>query len=110
MGKELLTFFNGGLTTRREPFAIFLPFREGAAVEPDPKMTMTHKEKTMLSYIATYLKAAYRLMHDDQSGQALVEYILIIILISLAVIMASPTITSALVGAFSKIASALSAS
>jgi Flp pilus assembly pilin Flp len=43
----------------------------------------------------------------DESGQTMVEYVLMIVLIALVVILASPAVTAAITAAFNKVAAAL---
>ncbi len=57
----------------------------------------------MLAQIATYLKARA----GEESGQTIVEYVLLIVLVALAVFFASPTITQAVLGVFSRTSSVL---
>jgi Flp pilus assembly pilin Flp len=51
----------------------------------------------MLSQIFTYLKARYG---KQEEGQTLVEYVLIIVLVALAILVANPSLTSAIVAVF----------
>ncbi len=51
----------------------------------------------MLSQILTYLKAKYG---RKEEGQTLVEYVLIIVLVALAILVANPSLTSAIVAVF----------
>jgi len=60
-----------------------------------------------LSQIATYLKARTGLSLKDEDGQTIVEYVLLIVLVALAVFVATPSVTNAVVQVFSKTSSAL---
>jgi Flp pilus assembly pilin Flp len=44
---------------------------------------------------------------QEESGQTIVEYVLLIVLVALAVFFASPSITSAVLGVFTKTSSVL---
>ncbi len=61
----------------------------------------------MLSMFSTYLRARLAELAKDQSGQTIVEYALIIVLIALAVLLASPSLTSAIVQVFVETSSLL---
>ena len=61
----------------------------------------------MLSQIATYLKARTGIFVKAEEGQTIVEYVLLIVLVALAVFFASPTITNAVLGVFSRTSSVL---
>jgi len=54
----------------------------------------------MLSLFSTYLRARLAQLAKDQSGQTIVEYALIIVLIALAVLLSSPTLTEAIIQVF----------
>ena len=54
----------------------------------------------MLSLFPTYLRARLGQLAKDQSGQTIVEYALIIVLIALAVLLSSPTLTEAIIQVF----------
>jgi Flp pilus assembly pilin Flp len=61
----------------------------------------------MLAQIATYLKTRFDALRKNESGQTIVEYVLLIVLVALAVFFASPSITSAVLGVFTKTSSVL---
>ena len=69
------------------------------------------KEKSqMLKLYSRYKTIAANLknkLFEDQ-GQTMVEYVMLIVLVALAVFIASPSITSAIMGVFSNTSSALS--
>jgi Flp pilus assembly pilin Flp len=72
---------------------------------------MSPKESNkMMSQIATYLKVRFEDFFKVESGQTIVEYVLLIVLVALAVFVASPNITSAIIGVFSRTSSALGTS
>jgi len=60
----------------------------------------------MLAQIATYLKARTGMLKVEE-GQTIVEYVLLIVLVALAIFFASPTITDAIMGVFSRTSSVL---
>ena len=60
-----------------------------------------------MSPLTTYIRAKLAELRQDESGQTIVEYALIIVLIALAVLLASPTLTSAIVQVFSETSSLL---
>ncbi len=61
----------------------------------------------MMSQIVPFLKAHIdRLLKQDR-GQTMVEYVMLIVLVALAVFIASPSLTSAIMGVFSNTSSAL---
>ncbi len=60
-----------------------------------------------LSQIATYLKTRTDLLLKGEEGQTIVEYVLLIVLVALAVFVATPSITSAILGVFNATSSAL---
>ena len=60
----------------------------------------------MLSQWYEYLKVRMQTLKNE-SGQTIVEYVLLIVLVALAVFFASPTITSAVLGVFTKTSSVL---
>ena len=62
----------------------------------------------ILSQVVGYLKAQAGILIWQQSGQTIVEYFLLIVLISLAVFFLSPTFTNAVVGTFSRTSSVIS--
>ncbi len=55
----------------------------------------------------TYLKVKLEQMLHMQEGQTMVEYVMLIVLVALAVFLASPSVTSAILGVFSRTSSAL---
>ncbi len=61
----------------------------------------------MLAQLVAYLKAHTENMLKMESGQTIVEYVLLIVLVALAVFFASPTITQAVLGVFSRTSSVL---
>ena len=61
----------------------------------------------MLAQIASYLKARTESFVKKESGQTIVEYVLLIVLVALAIFFASPTITQAVLGVFSRTSSVL---
>jgi Flp pilus assembly pilin Flp len=61
----------------------------------------------MLNQIAVYLKNQTENLLRLESGQTIVEYVLLIVLVALAVFFASPTITNAVLGVFSRTSSVL---
>ena len=60
-----------------------------------------------MSLLVTYIRAKLAELRKDESGQTIVEYALIIVLIALAVLLASPSLTSAIVQVFSETSSLL---
>jgi Flp pilus assembly pilin Flp len=61
----------------------------------------------MLAQIATYLKARIGTIPKAEEGQTIVEYVLLIVLVGLAVAVASPSITNAVLDVFSRTSSVL---
>jgi Flp pilus assembly pilin Flp len=61
----------------------------------------------MIFPIATYLKAKMSELFKQEGGQTIVEYVLLIVLVALAVFFATPSITSAVLGVFSRTSSVL---
>ena len=62
----------------------------------------------MLKQIVPFLKAHMdRLFENEENGQTMVEYVMLIVLVALAVFIASPSLTSAIMGVFSNTSSAL---
>jgi Flp pilus assembly pilin Flp len=55
----------------------------------------------------TWLKAKLGRLHKNEEGQTIVEYALIIVLIALAVLLASPSLTNAIIKVFSDTSSLL---
>ena len=60
-----------------------------------------------MSLLTTYIRAKLAELRKDESGQTIVEYALIIVLIALAVLLASPSLTNAIVQVFSETSSLL---
>ncbi len=60
----------------------------------------------MLAQWYNYLKVRMQ-TSKNESGQTIVEYVLLIVLVALAVFFASPSITSAVLGVFTKTSSVL---
>jgi Flp pilus assembly pilin Flp len=64
--------------------------------------------------LACSLRSFYENQRDrlfaDESGQTMVEYVLMVVLIALVVIVAIPQVTTAIKGAFDKIATELGSS
>ncbi len=61
----------------------------------------------MLAQLATYMKARFENFLKIESGQTIVEYVLLIVLVALAVFFAVPSVTSAVVNVFSRTSSVL---
>ncbi len=57
--------------------------------------------------MTTWLKAALAQFHKKEEGQTIVEYALIIVLIALAVLLASPSLTQAIIQVFTDTSSLL---
>ena len=57
----------------------------------------------------SYLKAKLTRFRNNEQGQTFVEYVMIIVLVALAVYIANPNITSAIMNVFTDTSSALSA-
>jgi|MudIll2142460700_1097286.scaffolds.fasta_scaffold2837342_1 Flp pilus assembly pilin Flp len=55
----------------------------------------------------TWLKAKLGRLHKEEEGQTIVEYALIIVLIALAVLLSSPSLTQAIIKVFSDTSSLL---
>jgi len=55
----------------------------------------------------TWFKARLARLHKEEEGQTIVEYALIIVLIALAVLLASPSLTQAIVKVFQDTSSLL---
>jgi Flp pilus assembly pilin Flp len=55
----------------------------------------------------TWLKAKLARLHKKEEGQTIVEYALIIVLIALAVLLASPSLTQAIIKVFQDTSSLL---
>ena len=60
---------------------------------------MFDKLKTRIKALGLYVK--------KEEGQTMVEYVMLIVLVALAVFLSSPTITSAVMGVFTKTSSLL---
>ncbi len=61
----------------------------------------------MMSQTLTYLKAWAEDSFKAESGQTIVEYVLLIVLVALAVFFASPSVTSAIMSVFTRTSSVL---
>jgi Flp pilus assembly pilin Flp len=61
----------------------------------------------MLSQIKSYFKSVAIETAKQESGQTIVEYVLLIVLVALAVFFASPTVTNSVMGVFSRTSSVL---
>ncbi len=61
----------------------------------------------MIAEMAAYLKSWIASFRKKEEGQTIVEYVLLIVLVALAVFFASPTITQAVLGVFSRTSSVL---
>ena len=62
----------------------------------------------MLLRWSTYLKSQFdRLTQKDEEGQTMVEYVMLIVLVALAVFLATPNIKSAILKVFQNTSSAL---
>ncbi len=61
----------------------------------------------MLMQWQGYFRAWAADLVKKESGQTIVEYVLLIVLVALAVFFASPTITNAILGVFSRTSSVL---
>ena len=61
----------------------------------------------MMLPLLRWLKARVAELKNEQ-GQTFVEYVMIIVIVALAVYIANPSITSAILGVFSQTSSALS--
>ena len=57
--------------------------------------------------MTTWLKARLAQLHKEEEGQTIVEYALIIVLIALAVLLASPSLTQAIIQVFTDTSSLL---
>ena len=55
----------------------------------------------------TWFRAKLARLHKEEEGQTIVEYALIIVLIALAVLLASPSLTQAIVDVFTDTSSLL---
>ncbi len=63
----------------------------------------------MINQIATYMKVRLADLLKEESGQTIVEYVLLIVLVALAVFFASPSVTSAIMNVFTRTSSVLNA-
>ena len=63
----------------------------------------------MKSQVSAWLKAKLGQFKNNEQGQTFVEYVMIIVLVALAVYIANPNITSAILNVFTDTSSALSA-
>ena len=62
----------------------------------------------MLTQFQTLLATLMsKLRKNDEEGQTMVEYVMLIVLVALAVFLASPSVTSAVMGVFTATSSAL---
>jgi Flp pilus assembly pilin Flp len=61
----------------------------------------------MLAYLKMWKD---RLFKDDEEGQTMVEYVMMIVLVAIAVWVATPSITDAITGVFSETSSILAGS
>ena len=62
----------------------------------------------MLLTLTSYLKAQLDRLKTDEKGQTMVEYVMLIVLVALAVFLATPNIKSAILKVFQNTSSALS--
>ncbi len=65
------------------------------------------EKKEMISQTLTYLKVWAEDSFKPESGQTIVEYVLLIVLVALAVFFASPSVTSAIMNVFTRTSSVL---
>ncbi len=63
----------------------------------------------MIKRMGSTLKSKCEELLKKESGQTMVEYVMLIVLVALAVFLSSPTITSAIMGVFTKTSSLLAA-
>ncbi len=61
----------------------------------------------MMAATVAYLRAKYEELLRQECGQTMVEYVMLIVLVALAVFLSSPTITSAILGVFTRTSSIL---
>ena len=54
-----------------------------------------------------YIEELKRKLSGGETGQTMVEYVMLIVLVALAVFLASPSITSAIMGVFTRTSSVL---
>ena len=57
--------------------------------------------------LTNYLSELKRKLSKRETGQTMVEYVMLIVLVALAVFLASPSITSAIMGVFTRTSSVL---
>ncbi len=57
--------------------------------------------------LRTYFSELKRKLSKGEKGQTMVEYVMLIVLVALAVFLASPSITSAIMGVFTRTSSIL---
>jgi Flp pilus assembly pilin Flp len=62
----------------------------------------------MFQTLTTYLKTQLNRLTREQEGQTMVEYVMLIVLVALAVFLATPNIKSAILKVFQNTSSALS--
>jgi Flp pilus assembly pilin Flp len=62
----------------------------------------------MLQRACVYLKSQFDRLSRDEEGQTMVEYVMLIVLVALAVFLATPNIKSAILKVFENTSSALS--
>jgi Flp pilus assembly pilin Flp len=62
----------------------------------------------MLLTFTAYLKSQLHRLSRDEEGQTMVEYVMLIVLVALAVFLATPNIKSAILKVFQNTSSALS--
>jgi Flp pilus assembly pilin Flp len=61
----------------------------------------------MLLRCSTYLKSQFDRLTREEEGQTMVEYVMLIVLVALAVFLATPNIKSAILKVFQNTSSAL---
>ena len=62
----------------------------------------------MFQQCSTYVKSQIERLTGDEKGQTMVEYVMLIVLVALAVFLATPNIKSAILKVFENTSSALS--
>ena len=60
-----------------------------------------------LNQFQTLLAMLWSRLRKNETGQTMVEYVMLIVLVALAVFLASPSITSAIMGVFTETSSVL---
>jgi len=60
-----------------------------------------------LNQFKLYIEELKRKLSGGETGQTMVEYVMLIVLVALAVFLASPSITSAIMGVFTRTSSVL---